>query len=111
LLFAGMQQNGYLIASMFFGLWLLPLGYLVIKSGYFPRVLGVLLIIGCFAYVASLFAQVFVPGLGKTIAPVFIALAGVAELSFIAWLLVKAVKAPAPDARVPAMASDPSRNS
>jgi Domain of unknown function (DUF4386) len=40
LLFADMQHNGFLIAQMFFGLWLLPLGYLVIKSGYFPKVLG-----------------------------------------------------------------------
>jgi hypothetical protein len=47
-----MQHNGYLIASLFFGLWLLPLGYLVIKSGYFPKPLGVLLIIGGIAYTA-----------------------------------------------------------
>jgi uncharacterized protein DUF4386 len=61
LLFATMQHNGYLIGSMFFGLWLLPLGYLVMKSGYFPKPLGVLLIIGCIAYIASLFTQVLAP--------------------------------------------------
>ena len=46
---------------MFFGLWLLPLGYLVIKSGYVPKPLGVLLIIGCIAYIASLFIRVLAP--------------------------------------------------
>ena len=103
LLFAGMQHNGYLIASMFFGLWLLPLGYLVIKSGYFPRPLGALLIIGCFAYVASLFTQVFAPAAGRSTAPVFISIGGIAELCFLAWLLIKAVNAPAPGNRAPAL--------
>jgi hypothetical protein len=36
-LFADMHASGYLIAQMFFGLWLLPLGYLVYRSGYFTR--------------------------------------------------------------------------
>jgi Domain of unknown function (DUF4386) len=39
---------------MFFGLWLLPLGYLVIKSGHFPKLLGVLLVAACFGYLAEL---------------------------------------------------------
>ncbi|MGO9083116.1 MAG: DUF4386 domain-containing protein [Streptosporangiaceae bacterium] len=103
LLFAGMQHDGYLIDSMFFGLWLLPLGYLVIKSGYFPRVLGVLLIIGCFSYVADLVAQIAAPGLGATIAPIVVAPAGIAELSFMLWLLVKGARVPAPEAGAPAM--------
>jgi Domain of unknown function (DUF4386) len=104
LLFAGMQHNGYLIASMFFGLWLLPLGYLVIKSGYFPRPLGALVVIGGFAYVASLFTQILAPAAGTRAAPVFITIAGTAELCFLAWLLVKAVKVPAPASQAPAIA-------
>src|SRR5262249_11809896 len=48
LLFSGMQHNGYVVDNMYFGLWLLPLAYLVIRSGYFPKVLGVLQIIACF---------------------------------------------------------------
>jgi hypothetical protein len=36
-LLAGMHHDGYLIALVFFGLWLLPLGYLVVRSGYFPK--------------------------------------------------------------------------
>ena len=42
LLLVDMQHNGYVIDTLFFGLWLLPLGYLVIRSGYFPKALGVL---------------------------------------------------------------------
>jgi hypothetical protein len=107
LLFATMQHNGYLIASMFFGLWLLPLGYLVIKSGYFPKPLGVLLILGCVAYVASLFTQVLAPAAGTSAEPVFLTIGGTAELSFLAWLLIKAVNVPASaeDGAVPSATS------
>jgi hypothetical protein len=89
---------------MFFGLWLLPLGYLVIKSGYFPKPLGVLLIVGCIAYIASLFTQVLVPAVGTSTAPLFIAIGGTAELCFLAWLLIKAVNAPGPGKQAPAIA-------
>lgn len=91
LLFTTMQHDGYLVDSMFFGLWLLPLGYLVIKSGYFPKALGVSLITGCLAYLANLFIQVFAPSAGTTTAPAFLIVGGTAELSFLAWLLIKAV--------------------
>lgn len=101
MLFAGMQHNGCLVASMFFGLWLLPLGFLVIKSGYFPKRLGVLLIIGGFAYVASLFTQVLAPAAGTSTAPVSITIGGTAELCFLAWLLIKAVNVPAPAGKLP----------
>ena len=48
--FLDLHEYGVFIASIFCGLWLLPLGYLVFKSGYIPRILGVLLMIGCFGY-------------------------------------------------------------
>jgi hypothetical protein len=85
MLFVDMQRNGFVIAEMFFALWLLPLAYLVIKSGYFPKLLGVLLIIGCIGYLADLFARLLAPGVGAGIGS-FVAVPGaVAELSFMAW--------------------------
>jgi hypothetical protein len=104
LLFADLQRYGYLIAQMFFGLWLLPLGYLVVKSGWFPRVLGVLLAIGCLGYLVDLFAQFLAPGIAGSIEAFVLAPAAVAEVSFVAWLLVKAVPVPERDAAVPATA-------
>jgi hypothetical protein len=104
MLFVDMQHDGYLIAQMFFGLWLLPLGYLVVKSGYFPKVLGVVLAIGCFGYLADLLARFLAPAVAESIAPLVLAPAAVGELSFIAWLLVKAVTVPERDTRVPAIA-------
>ena len=104
MLFADMQHDGYLIAQLFFGLYLLPLGYLVVKSGYVPKVLGVLLAIGCFGDLADLFARFLALGVAESISPFVLAPAAVGELSFMAWLLVKTVRVPEQDARVPAAA-------
>jgi len=46
MMFADIQSNGLTIQELFWGMWLFPLGYLVIKSGYFPRLLGALLSAG-----------------------------------------------------------------
>jgi hypothetical protein len=105
-LFADMHANGYLIAQVFFGLWLVPLGYLVYRSGLFPRVLGVLLAIGCVGYLIDLFTHFLAPGVAERI-EVFAALpAAVGELAFVGWLLIKGAQSPAgrvPE-RVPALA-------
>jgi hypothetical protein len=50
-------RNEILIAKIFWGLWLLPFGYLVFKSGILPRVLGVLLMVGCFGYLIDVFGR------------------------------------------------------
>lgn len=50
MLFLDLLEHGVYIAFIPWGLWLFPMGYLVFKSGYIPRILGVLLIIACFGY-------------------------------------------------------------
>ena len=55
-LFLRLHSQGLLIAQIFWGLWLFPMGYLVFKSGFLPRLLGILLMIGCFGYVIQSFA-------------------------------------------------------
>jgi hypothetical protein len=49
--FLRLHGQGLNIAQIFWGLWLFPMGYLVFKSGFLPRILGILLMIGCFGYV------------------------------------------------------------
>ena len=93
-----MQANGFLIAQMFFGLWLLPLGYLVVRSGYVPRVLGVLLALGGVGYLVDLFARFLALGAAERISPFVLGPALVGEVAFVAWLLVKAVRVPEQDA-------------
>jgi len=103
-LFAGMHHDGYLIAQIFFGLWLAPLGYLVVKSGWFPRVLGVLLIVGCVGYLADTLAQLLAPSVADGIESFVLAPAAIGELGFVAWLLVKGVPVRKRDDVVPALA-------
>jgi len=45
-LFLDLHVQGYLVAGTFFGLWLLPLGYLLFRSGYAPRAPGALVMVG-----------------------------------------------------------------
>ena len=97
-LFAEMQHDGFLIAQMFFGLWLLPLGYLVVRSGYVPRVLGVLLALGGVGYLVDLLARFLALGAAERISPFVLAPALAGEVAFVAWLLVKAVRVPEQDA-------------
>jgi len=91
-LFAGMHHDGYLIAQIFFGLWLLPLGYLVIKSGWFPTWIGVLLIVGCFGYLVDTFATFLAPSVADAIEAIVVAPAAIGELAFVAYLLIKGVR-------------------
>jgi hypothetical protein len=102
-LFAGMHHDGYLIAQIFFGLWLLPLGYLVLRSGW--KAIGVLLIVGCFGYLVDTFAQFLAPGVADTIEAFVVAPAAIGELSFVAWLLVKGVRVGKPRVVDPALAA------
>jgi Domain of unknown function (DUF4386) len=99
MLFVDMERNGSGIAAMFFGLWLLPLGYLVIRSGYFPKALGVLLIVGCFGYLAALFTHFLAPD-AQAAADMLFLVGGLPEFLLIAWLLVKGVRVPAAAAPV-----------
>jgi Domain of unknown function (DUF4386) len=61
MLFISLHNRGFDIAEIFWGLWLFPLGLLVYRSGFFPRILGVLLMISCCAYVVDAFAPIALP--------------------------------------------------
>ena len=94
MLFTNLQHDGFVLSQMFFALWLVPLGYLVLKSGYFPRLLGYLLVLACVGYLGDLFAYFLVPDVEPAFLPVS-AVAGVlGEVTFIVWLLVKGVRTP-----------------
>lgn len=92
LLLLELHQQGYLIAQIFFGLFLLPLGYLVSRSGMFPRVLGVVLATGSAGYVAGVAIAFAAPSLPASVATDFGLVGGVAELVFLLWLLIQGAK-------------------
>jgi hypothetical protein len=97
LLLLDIQHYGTLIAQVFFGLWLVPLGYLAYKSGLFPKWLGVLLIVGGVCYLVDLLAAFLVPDLGQTIHGIVIIPSALAEIAMVLYLLVVGVRTVKPD--------------
>ncbi len=90
MLFINLYTNGFMIAQIFYGTWLLPLGYLIYKSGFLPRILGILLILD-FVGVLIWFFQFFLfPGYSVITYP-GLAVSFIAEVSLTLWLLTKGV--------------------
>jgi hypothetical protein len=105
LLLLDIQHYGTLAAQVFFGLWLLPLGYLAVKSsGLFPKWLGVLLIVGGVCYLVDLLAAFLIPELGKPIHTFIVIPCAIAEISMVLYLLAIGVTTPKQDERILAAA-------
>ena len=95
LLFLNAHSTGYSIGLVFFGIHCLILGYLIFRSGYFPKVLGVLLIVASFGYLIDSFAHFLLPNYKdyeNIFLPVVFIPAFIAESSFCLWLLIKGIK-------------------
>jgi hypothetical protein len=90
-LFVQLHGQGITVAAIFWGLWLFPFGMLVIRSGFIPRVLGVLLVIAGVAYLASSFATLVLPRYAPLVSQIALPLE-VAELPIILWLLIWGAK-------------------
>ena len=106
LLLLEIHHYGFLVAQIFFGLWLVPLGYLAYKSAMFPRVLGGALIAGGTCYLVGLLAVFLVPdfALGERINIMVTIPSAIAEISMVVYLLVIGVKTPKPAGRPAAAA-------
>jgi hypothetical protein len=83
---------GYNISLLFFGVHLIFLGYLIYKSGLFPRVLGVLLLIGGICYIVNSLTWFLFPDFVKIIYPAILIPCSIGELLFSLWLLIKGVR-------------------
>ena len=91
MLFLDMHSHGYDLGLLFFGLSNLILGYLVIKSDYFPGVLGYGLIAAALVYLTGSLTLFLFPDYISLIKPIYI-VPLIAELSFCLWLLAKGVR-------------------
>jgi len=88
-------NNGILVSEIFWGLWLLPFGYLVFKSGILPRVLGVLLMLGCFGYLIHSVGSMLSDGFSETTVASLISLpAALGEIGICLWLLIVGIREP-----------------
>lgn len=91
LAFTGFNTT-WLIGLIFFGFHLIILGYLIVKSGYIPKILGILLLIAGIGYLIDSFANILLPSNNeyKDILMMIVLIPGIiGELSFTIWLLVK----------------------
>ena len=90
-------RSTMLVANLFWGLWLLPLGYLVIKSRCIPRFLGVFLILGCIGYCIDVFCTILVPDYRNSAFSEYATLpAAVGEIGAALWLLIAGAKSRQP---------------
>lgn len=92
MLFLNFYNQGVFIVGIFWGLWLFPFGYLVYKSGFLPKILGILLIINCFAYLIDSFTFLLIPSYHDIVSKYTVAPMSIGEFSMILWLLIRGVK-------------------
>lgn len=89
MLFQDIYKYSANVATIFWGLWLFPLGLLIIKSHIIPKVLGILLILTCFSYLIDFFLFIFYQNLIPIIDPIQTTIQVGSEVSFLLWLLIK----------------------
>jgi len=97
MLFLNLHGKGFGVAEVFWGLWLFPLALLIYRSRFLPRLLGVWLAIGGFAWVVVSFTSLLLPEyLEKAFTygqPAFLG-----EVALMLWLVIKGARPPAVDA-------------
>ena len=82
-------NNVILVAEIFWGLWLLPFGYLVFKSNMLPKILGVFLMLGCFGYLIDVFGRTLFPDFPQgAFASNVTTPAAIGEIGTCLWLLI-----------------------
>jgi hypothetical protein len=88
----GWRAQGLRVLTMYWGLWLLPLGVLVFRSGFLPRLLGVLVFIAGWSYVADCLTYFFLPDYGRIVALISTVPQAAGEAGFMFWMLIKGVR-------------------
>jgi len=86
-----LYKNGFMIAQIFYGAWLFPLGYLVFKSGFLPKILGIVLMAHCVTWLMTSFQFFLFPDF-NAITFVSYPLGFIAEFGLTLWLLIMGAK-------------------
>lgn len=93
LFYLSQYDKGILIVQIFWGLWLFPFGYLAFKSGILPKILGILLMIGCFGYLINFLGYSLMADYSKLGIASYISLpASLGEIGMCLWLLIMGAK-------------------
>lgn len=91
MLFLRLHNHGIEVASIFWGLWLFPFGFLAIRSGFIPRFLGYLLIIAGSAYLTSAAVSLVLPQIADPINQVALILE-IGEVPMLLWFFIRAIR-------------------
>ena len=91
MLFLNLYKNGFIIAQVFFGAWLFPLGYLVFKSGFLPRILGIVMMIHCVGWLMTSLQFFLFPDF-EVITYLTYPLGFISEFGLTLWLLIMGAK-------------------
>ena len=94
-----LHAYGYGPSLIFFGCHCVLLGYLIYRSGYLPRIIGILLVIGGVGYLTNSFAQIVASAIAAGLFPWVLLPGFAAELGLSLWLIVKGVDVPKWEAR------------
>jgi hypothetical protein len=90
--FLRLKSYTIVVLMIFWGLWLIPLGQLILKSGYLPKWIGILLVLGGIAYTIESIDFILLSERLSFITDYGFIFYSTAELSTVAWLLVKGVR-------------------
>lgn len=101
-----LYEFGFTTALVFFGFYCLSLGYLVFKSTFLPRIIGVLLAIAGLAYLTGNFANFLSPAFAARLFPYYLVFPGLGEGSLILWLLIMGVNAQRWEERASALGAE-----
>jgi hypothetical protein len=97
MLFLNLHHHGFVVAEIFWGLWLVPLGLLVYRSRFLPRFLGVWIILAGFAWVVLSLTGILLPQYQDNV-DTYAQPAFFGEIAFMLWLLIRGARPPALDA-------------
>ena len=91
MVFLNAFDSGFSLDLVFFALHLFFVGYLVFKSGFFPKILGILLLIAFAGYLIDSFTGILFPDYKQMVSSIVMIPNTLAELAFTIWLLIKGV--------------------
>jgi Domain of unknown function (DUF4386) len=94
-----LQSTGVNLALIFFGCYGITVGYLIFKSGFLPRIIGIMMAVGGCCYIFNSFANFIEPEFASNLFPYILVPSGLSELSFCLWLLIVGVNAKKWEAR------------
>ncbi|RPH29891.1 MAG: DUF4386 domain-containing protein [Bacteroidales bacterium] len=92
MIFIKIGSYGSPMISLYWGLWLIPLGLLVYKSGFIPRLLGILLIINGMGYAVDCFTAILFPDYYAIVSKYIFVTYFIGEIPLILWLLIIGIK-------------------